>query len=76
MDASDVSDGEIIEDLSEISSSEDDYFENLKKLTQRKLELELQNSIAFGDFGELAHFMHVLQKRKTILCHFYAINIS
>lgn len=48
----DVSDGEIVEDLEEISSSEDDYFENLKKLTARKLELEIQNTI-----GELALFI-------------------
>lgn len=56
MAASDVSEGEIVEDLSEISSAEDDYFENLKKLTAsltaRKLELELENQIAFGQFGE------------------------
>lgn len=56
MAAFDVSDGEIVEDLSEISSGEDDYFENLKKLTARKLELELQNTIAFGQFGKLAYF--------------------
>lgn len=50
---SDVSDGEIVGDLSEISSAEDDYFENLKrKLNSRKIELELENSFA-GQFGEL-----------------------
>lgn len=54
MAASDVSEGEIVGDLSEISSGEDDYFENLKKLTARKLELEIENSIAFGQFGEFA----------------------
>lgn len=55
MAVSDVSEGEIVGDLSEISSEEDDYFENLKKLTARKLELELENTIAFGQFGEFAH---------------------
>lgn len=54
MAASDVSEGEIVGDLSEISSAEDDYFENLKKLTSRKLELELLD--AFGQFGEFAFF--------------------
>lgn len=48
---SDVSDGEIVEELSEISS-EEDYFENLKKkLQSRKAELELENDFA-GQFGE------------------------
>lgn len=56
MATSDVSDGEIVEDLSEISS-EDDYFENLKKLAARKLELELQNTIAFGEFSKLEFFV-------------------
>lgn len=50
---SDVSDGEIVEELSEISS-EEDYFENLKKkLQSRKAELELENDFA-GQFGESA----------------------
>lgn len=49
----DVSDGEILEGLSEISSAEDDYFENLKKLTNRKLELELENTIVFEQIGKL-----------------------
>lgn len=52
---SDVSDGEIVEDLSEISSDEGNYFENLKKnletLASRKVELELENSFA-GQFGK------------------------
>lgn len=51
---SDVSDGEIVGDLSEISSEEDNYFENMKKrLQSRKIELELENSFA-GQFGESA----------------------
>lgn len=57
LDMSDVSDGEIIEDLSEISS-EDDFFENLKRLTARKLELEIQNDLVIPDNvpGEFSHF--------------------
>lgn len=51
MAASEFSEGEIVGDLSEISSDEDeDYFENLKKLANRKLELELENS--FSQLGE------------------------
>lgn len=58
MATSDVSDGEIVElddeeqdnSLEEISS-EDDYFENLRRLTARKLELEQENT-ALRQFGE------------------------
>lgn len=48
---SDVSEGEIVGDLSEISS-EDDYFKSLeRKLANRKIELELENCFA-GSLGE------------------------
>lgn len=44
--SSDLSEGEIVEDFSEISSDEDAYFENLRqKLKARKEQLELENSI-------------------------------
>lgn len=50
----DTSDGEIVEDLSDISSDECEYFDHLKKLSERKLELELENSFLdnFGQIGE------------------------
>lgn len=52
----DVSDGEIVEVLSEISSEESDYFEKfdrrvskqLANVQKRKIELELENTLAFG----------------------------
>jgi hypothetical protein len=42
-----VSDGEIVGELSEISSDEnDDYFEKIAlQIERRKLELELENSV-------------------------------
>lgn len=53
---SDVSDGEIVEDFEQISSGEEDYFEKverrvskqLEKTQRRKLELELENTLALG----------------------------
>lgn len=50
---SDVSDGEIVEELSEISETED-YFENLRRLTNRKIELEVENACFAGQFGKFA----------------------
>lgn len=58
----DASEGEIFEDLSEISSAEDDFFENLKKLTNRKLELELENTIVFEQIGELKFYFQMTSK--------------
>lgn len=56
---SDVSDGEIVDedDNFEEISSEEDYFEkvekqiqiNLGEINKRKLELELQNTLAYGE---------------------------
>lgn len=64
MAASDVSEGENFEDLSEISSAESfDYFENLKRLTSRKLELELENTIVFEQIGKFSQkFSFFLQQ--------------
>jgi hypothetical protein len=59
IEISDVSDGEIFdEDLEEISSPEEEYFEKvanrvdmqLNEIQQRKIELELQNTLAHGRF--------------------------
>lgn len=59
---SDVSDGEIVGDLSDISSGENDYFENLKKtLNKRKRELERENKIAFiGKCKYILESMNIL----------------
>lgn len=67
-----MSDGEIIEDFSEISSEEDDYFEHLKKLGNRKRELELENSLAIGQFGKSAFLCHLSQLTYLVSCHFKA----
>lgn len=45
------SDGELEEDLSDISSGED-IFESLQQLGQRKLELEIENQIVSGKIGK------------------------
>lgn len=53
---SDVSDGEIVEDFEQISSEEEDYFEKVEKrvskqlenVNRRRIELELENTLASG----------------------------
>jgi hypothetical protein len=51
MDVASSSDGEITNDLSDIS--EDEYFDNLaSKIEKRKLELELLNEIERKTYGE------------------------
>lgn len=56
-----MSDGEIVEDLSEISSEEnEDYFEHLRKLGERKLQLEIENSlVSVGTFGKSAVLFYI-----------------